>query len=72
MIMYMNDLNGWLIEKAYAKRMKSEVFNYTNTERDAVSTPPKFLSLKVPPNIVNYVSKPRGLTLSPAPKTNNI
>lgn len=42
MIMYMNDLNGWLIEKAYAKRMKSEVFDEAKTERDNVSIPPKF------------------------------
>lgn len=34
MIMYMNDLNSWLIEKAYAKKLKSDTFSQIYTERE--------------------------------------
>jgi hypothetical protein len=32
--------------------------------------PPKFDTLRVPPNNINHVSKNRGATLSPMPKSN--
>jgi hypothetical protein len=39
----MNDLNNWLIEKAYAKKMKSEAYSQINTERElSTISPPKF------------------------------
>lgn len=71
MVMYMNDLSKWLIEKAHEKKMKSEIFSQAHTERELTNsvTPPKFDSLKVPGQTMNYVVKVRGQTLSPMAKT---
>jgi hypothetical protein len=69
MVMYTSDLNRWLIEKAYAKRSKSEVQSHKNSPREmenAVS-PPKFDSLKVSSQV--NVKKGRGPSVSPNVKS---
>lgn len=68
MVMYMNDLSKWLVDRAAGRRLKSDVRKDDDKER-VNSPPPKFDPVvRVPPTMSNYVMNVRGTTLSPLTK----